>query len=503
MSLPAHHEAPTVVHPVTPAAPTPAPGTRFGDYDLFGELGRGGMGVVYKAHDRKLNRVVALKMILPGPLSTEEDVRRFHTEAEAAGRLRHPNIVAVHAVGSIEGTHYYSMDFINGPSLAARVADGPLPGPVAARYLVTVARAVQHAHDQGVLHRDLKPSNILLDAEDRPHVTDFGLAKRLGGDSRQTRTGAVLGTPSYMAPEQAAGKVHELGPACDVYGLGAVLYELLTGRPPFRAETPIDTLMQVMEHQPVPPRLLNPKVPRDLETICLKCLEKEPRARYPSAAALADDLERFLLGESITARSVNVLGRLASALERSQLDPRFHDWGNLLLMIAPLTLFGQVALWLCVQWGDKPVGPALAWVGQYGLMALCFLRFRGRRLLPTTASERHLWSIWIGYFIACFVAARISMHLYGRENIYDSSLYPMWAMASGLAFFVMGSVYWGRCYAIAIAFFALALLMPFHLSSAPLAFGALWCVVLAAVGWHLRRLGEEAKDRALPPAPGP
>ena len=257
------------------------------------------MGVVFKARDVKLNRFVAVKMILPAAMPDETDLERFQTEASAAACLKHPNIVAVHAVGQEDGRWYYCMDLIEGPSLAKRLSSGPLPGRAAAHYMVGVARGIDHAHRNGVLHRDLKPANILLDADDQPHVADFGLAKQMtAGPPRLTRTGAILGTPGYMAPEQASG-AKEIGPACDVYGLGALLYELLTGRPPFQAETPLDTLMQVLERDPAPPRLLNPKVDRDLETICLKCLQKDPGPPLPVGRDGRRRPGRYLNGESI------------------------------------------------------------------------------------------------------------------------------------------------------------------------------------------------------------
>lgn len=279
-----------------------------GDYEILREIGRGGMGVVYEARQRRLNRRVAVKMLLAGAWARPDFKPRFRAEAEAAARLRHPAIVTIHEVGELDGQPFIAMELVEGPSLAELIRHQPLPPARAARYVRLVAEAIAHAHESGVLHRDLKPSNILLDGSDRPRVTDFGLAKQIDSDAALTRPGEVLGSPAYLPPEQVSGKSPTV--TGDVYSLGAILYELLTARPPFVADTIAATLQQVLHAEPVAPRLLNPAVPRDLETICLKCLQKESRGRYASAAELASDLARYEAGQPIVARPVSHAERL-------------------------------------------------------------------------------------------------------------------------------------------------------------------------------------------------
>ncbi len=289
--------------------PQTASGIPFDDYELIEEIASGGMGIVYKARQVKLNRLVALKMIKAGQLADDHDVRRFYTEAEAAARLDHPGIVPIYEVGNHQGRHFYSMAFVEGESLEKRISGTPLPAREAADLLKRIAEAIAYAHSQGVIHRDLKPANVLLDEAGQPKVADFGLAKNLQAESDLTHTGMVMGTPSYMPPEQAQGDPARIGPRSDIYSLGAILYCMLTGRPPFKAATPLDTLRLLLEHEPIAPRQLTPQTPQDLETICLKCLSKDPGGRYATADELAEELGRYLRGEPIHARPIGPFAR--------------------------------------------------------------------------------------------------------------------------------------------------------------------------------------------------
>lgn len=318
---------------------------QFGDYLLIEEIARGGMGVVYKAIQRKLRRTVALKMILAGELATSSAVQRFHVEAEAAARLDHPGIVPIYEVGDVDGQHYFSMGYVDGGSLAGKLAAGPLTPVDAARYVRKIADAVAYAHAHGVIHRDLKPSNVLLDSTGEPKISDFGVAKQVDsgeGSSGSTATGEILGTPSYMPPEQAGGRVGQVGPVSDVYSIGAILYSLVTGRPPFQAAAVVDTLMQVLEKEVVPPRQLNDGVPKDLQTICLKCLRKEPARRYQSAGELRDEIDRFLNGVPIVARPVGRAERLARWCRRK---PALAGMSATLLVVSAVGIAAVFVFW--------------------------------------------------------------------------------------------------------------------------------------------------------------
>lgn len=347
---------------------------QIGDYHIVQEIAHGGMGVIYKAEQQSLKRAVALKMIRSGALASPTDVARFRAEAEAAAKLDHPGIVSVHEVGEHNGHLYLSMAFVEGGTLADRIAGGPLPPKEAAAIISAVARAVQYAHDHGVIHRDLKPTNILMDLDGNPRVSDFGLAKNLGHDSELTVTGQVIGTPSFMSPEQARGEV--AGPLADVYCLGATLYCLLTGRPPFHAATTLETIKQVIENDPASPRSLNGGIPRDLDIICLHCLEKEPAHRFSSAQEIADELDRYLRGEEI--RCVR-RAMIYSWYRWARRIERIREAGLVITGVGAWLMLGEVVALLSTITGVElllPIaaperrGESVPWIGMFLLDGL-------------------------------------------------------------------------------------------------------------------------------------
>lgn len=348
--------------------PSDHPGPRLpfelGDYHLERMLGRGGMGVVYLATQRGLDRLVAVKMIRSGVFADDEEVRRFRAEAKAAARLKHPNIVTVHHFGFLEGHHYFSMDYVPGTDLARKLAAGPLPVSECARYVRDCARAIHYAHQQGILHRDLKPANVLIDELDQVRITDFGLAKHTDNDSSVTASGTAVGTPNYMSPEQASGHGDRATRTTDVYSLGAILFALLTGRPPFQAPSILQTLMEVIHRPVVSPRELRSEIPYDLETVLYKCLEKDPKARYSTAWDLAEDLDRFLEGRPVAAKprgplvklwhwfcDVPVVAALSGRrfLDASQSHRRFQTTILASILLTPLIL---IALFVWSRWSD-------------------------------------------------------------------------------------------------------------------------------------------------------
>jgi eukaryotic-like serine/threonine-protein kinase len=474
-------------------------------YEILGELGRGGMGVVYLARQLGVNRLVALKMVRAGSHAGKEDLARFRLEAEAVGRLAHPNIVQVHQVGLHEGMPFLSLEYCAGGTLASKLQGKPLLPRQAAELVEALARAVHAAHSAGVVHRDLKPGNVLLapcppgeegPALGVPKITDFGLAKMRAaaetapGPEGLTRSGDILGTPSYMAPEQAAANSSRIGPACDVYGLGAILYECLTGKPPFIAATHVDTVMQVMHSEPLPPRMLNRQIDADLERVCLKCLEKLPERRYATAGELADDLRRYLGGEPVEARGVNLLERLQRELAYSGHDTQLRPWGFGLMLLGALILLSHLATSLLLLAGLREI-PAF-WVPRSLLLVAIVplvLRYRPHHSVwPTNSVERLIWAVWAGYLLT-FVTLFWVMKQMGHRHL---EIYGVAAALSGLAWFTMGGHAWGGCYLIGGAFLLAApVMVGLHGSPwAPFVFGLLWAAALLTLGGRYWRLGK-------------
>lgn len=426
----------------------------FGDYELLEELGSGGMGVVYKARQVSLGRIVALKMILRGELASERERARFRAEAEAVAQLDHPNLVPVHEVGEHEGHLYFTMKFVDGETLTQYLLRQSPSARESATLLHDVCLAVQYAHEHGVLHRDLKPSNVLIDREGRPHVSDFGLAKRVSSSVSLTRSGDILGTPGYMSPEQASGR-GPTGPASDVYSLGAILYQMLTGFPPFQARTPLETVMLVLERDAPPPRLLNPRADRDLEMIALKCLQKPPALRYASARELAADVHAFLHDERISARSGLFSQVVARWFRETHHAIVLESWGLLWmwhsLAILVLCLLTNLLQWQAVasRW------PYFAlWTAGLGTWAAIFWRLR-RRAGPVTFVERQIAHTWA----ASMITIGLLFPVEGLLGLPVLTLSPVLGLILGMVFLVKAGILSGAFYVPALAGFGTALLM--------------------------------------------
>jgi eukaryotic-like serine/threonine-protein kinase len=481
-------------------APTAAPPLPdVAGYEILQVIGHGGMGVVYKARQIGLNRIVALKMVLAGANASPHSLARFRAEAEAVAQLAHPNIVQIYEIGEREGCPYLALEFVPGGSLERRLDGTPVGAAQAAELVLALARAVQHAHQRGIVHRDLKPANVLLLADGTPKIADFGLAKRADADYTHTQTGAILGSPSYMAPEQAAGATDKIGPATDIYALGVILYELLTGRPPFKGATVIETMEQVREHDPPPPRTLQPKTPRDLEIICLKCLEKQPHRRYTSAAELAEDLQAFLRGEPISAQSLTLLDQVARTISHNSFDARFRGFANRMLAFSPAPLI--VHLIAYTFFATKPYYP-IAMVATTTCMlftllpALLITGTPTLRHLPSW-QRRHFMTVWIGHLIAMGVVLLVVILATPRSNPHALLMvYPLWAATAALSFLAHATEA-GMYYMVGGILYCISILTALTPQWAPLEVAFFMTANMSVQALYLRKLTQ------LPPAPAP
>ncbi|WP_164100622.1 serine/threonine-protein kinase [Candidatus Laterigemmans baculatus] len=456
-----------------------------GDYELLEELGRGGMGVVFRARQVSLNREVAVKMILRGRLASEADLQRFFAEATATARLEHPNIVPVYDVGDVDGRPYFSMQMIRGQTLAERLAEGPLPEREAAQLVAQAARAIGYAHRQGVLHRDVKPSNILLDEQGIPHLTDFGLAKQGANDAQLTRSGMVLGTPAYMAPEQAAGKRGTVGPASDIYALGCVLYHALTGRPPLAADSPVEMMLLILEQDPPPPRALRPQLDRDLEMIVVRCLQKPVDLRYETADELADDLEAFLKDERVSARSGRFSQVFARLFRETHHAAVLENWGRLWMWNSLVLWIVSMATWIFeyVDVNHRAVYAALWTIGT-GAWGVVFWRQR-RRMGPVTFVERQTAHVWAAALIAIGTLFLLEWWL----SLRVLTLSPLIAVTASAAFIISAGIFSGAFYAQAVALLAAAVAMAVFPRFDLLIFGFVIapCLFLPGLKYHRQR----------------
>lgn len=482
-------------------------------YEILEVLGTGGMGKVYLARDLKLKRAVALKMIRAGAHASAEENQRFRTEAEAVARLRHPNIVQIYEIGEHNGQPYLALEYLAGGNLDTLLKQQRLTPQQAAQLVESLARAMHCAHQSGILHRDLKPANILLDplpppstaSSDHayptqnaggadgfefgvPKVSDFGLAKRLDEDLGQTRTGAVLGTPHYMAPEQCLGDSRALGPATDVHALGAILYECLTGRTVFQGDTLLQTIEQVRTLEPDAPSRLRPEVSADLDTICLKCLDKDPTRRYRSAAELADDLRRFLNGELIQARPYTLVDRLTRTLNRTEEIDNQQRLYRLSRFAAPAPLLLHGGIWWFLadsSWYPPIVLSATLALVLFMLVVFVAIFWHDWRRVHS-GNLGYLWAVRVAQSVGLMVVALLCWLIEPRVAAWQFVAYAFWSVLLGTTFFALGRLYWGKLYLLGLGFIALAPVMALRWDVAPVLFGFFLSAFMFAINRHLR-----------------
>jgi hypothetical protein len=432
-------------------------------------------------------------MVLAGANASPDNLARFRSEAEAVAQLAHPNIVQIYDIGEQDGCPFLAMEHVGGGSLAQQLDGTPVPARQAASLVMSLARAVHHAHERGIVHRDLKPANVLLLADGTPKIADFGLAKRADSEYAHTLTGAILGSPSYMSPEQAAGATDKIGPATDVYALGVILYELLTGRPPFRGTSLLDTIEQVREHAPPPPRSLQPKTPRDLETICLKCLEKQPSRRYQSAADLADDLQAYLRGDLIRARSLTLFDHIARTIAHHGFDARYRGLANRLLIMSPLPIVIHFATYFWfVGKPQFPIAMVTTTAGVLFAVTPAIMSFARSPLLFDLPiwQKRHFITVWSGHMVAMVVMWLVVYLLTPADKPQALLMvYPLWA-ASAAGTFLAHATEAGIFYLVGAVLFGIAILMALTPSWAPLELGFFMSTNMLIQGLNLWRLSQ-------------